>query len=203
LKILLHHIIRVHWSEKQYLEISTARGRCQIGIADNAYYRNWRPSLKFVTARRLAFEIRLRISSAWSDEDNQEAEFFVGDIPAADRAEDDTNSRLAAIYGSILYEGSVQQYIARQTLWRTTKHHWETQSLVLRESALLLHKGRPMVRFNTHIPFHSLIWSSVNVPAVRPRSMYQFARGQGCDLVAGSTHLSAHPHWNQIFSVIF
>ncbi|KAJ7732620.1 kinase-like domain-containing protein [Mycena olivaceomarginata] len=144
LKILLHHIIRVHWSEKQYLEISTARGRCQIGVADNAYYRNWRPSLKFVTARRLAFEIRLRISSVWSDEDNQEAEFFVGDIPAADRAEDDTNSRLAAIYGSILYEGSVQQSIARQTLWRTTKHHWETQYLVLRESALLLYKGRPM-----------------------------------------------------------
>ncbi|KAF7355880.1 hypothetical protein MVEN_00916700 [Mycena venus] len=142
LKVLLHHVTAVRWSEKHYLRISTEKGYCKIDLEPgNAFYSNWRPPLRFVTARRLAFEIRLRMSSTWGEEDYQEAEFFVGDVPAADRTNDEADSRLAAIYGPILHEGDIQQYIARQTLWRT-RSQWETRFMVLRESALLLYKGR-------------------------------------------------------------
>ncbi|KAJ7795394.1 kinase-like domain-containing protein [Mycena olivaceomarginata] len=57
------------------------------------------------------------------------------------RTKDESDSRLAAIYGPILHDGDVQQHIIRQTLWRT-KSQWETRFMVLRESALLLYKDR-------------------------------------------------------------
>jgi hypothetical protein len=151
-----------------------------MGIApDNTYYRNWKPALRFVTARRVAFELRLRVSSPWSDEDDEEAEFFAGDIPAADRvtAKDDSDSRLTAIYGSVLHTGEVKQHNGRHTLWRTSTE-LETRFVVLRECALLLYKERVVVRFRAlshSTPGHKQ--SSVQASSLGSRPVYQFA---GC-----------------------
>lgn len=180
LKVLLHHITAVHRIEKQHLSLSTQLGKCRMGIApDNTYYRNWKPALRFVTARRVAFELRLRVSSPWSDEDDEEAEFFAGDIPAADRvtAKDDSDSRLTAIYGSVLHTGEVKQHNGRHTLWRTSTE-LETRFVVLRECALLLYKERVVVRFRSlshSTPGHKQ--SSVQASSLGSRPVYQFA---GC-----------------------
>ncbi|KAJ7159609.1 hypothetical protein C8R46DRAFT_1194899, partial [Mycena filopes] len=140
-KVFLHHITRVRF-DKQSLVIYTSHGQCKLSLSpDSGYYRNWDPALRFVAARRLAFELRLRVPTAWSEEDAQEAEYFAGDAPVADRVKDDPNMRLAAIYGPVLRVGDAKQHTARQTLWRT-RHHLEMRFVVLHETALIIYKER-------------------------------------------------------------
>jgi hypothetical protein len=87
------------------------------------------------------------------------------------RIKDESDSRLAAIYGPTLHDGDVQQYIIRQTLWRT-KSQWETRFMVLRESALLLYKDREaLVCFGTSLysAFQANETPSVKATAVQSR----------------------------------
>ncbi|KAJ6529709.1 kinase-like domain-containing protein [Mycena capillaripes] len=163
LKALLYQVTAVRWYEKQHICITTDHGNSKIAIAPgNSYYRNWQPYLKFLTARRIAFEIRLRTTSRWTEEDDKEADFFAGDIPAADRATPDQNPRLVAAYGSILNAGDVKQHTSRQTLWRTTKCQLETRFLVLREFALLIYRERAVPK-----PVHSSQDRCINLQAVK------------------------------------
>ncbi|KAJ7735514.1 kinase-like domain-containing protein [Mycena metata] len=145
-KVFLHHVTAVKWMDRQYLQIFTEHAQHKLVLfPDNVYYRNWEPSLRFVAARRVAFELRLRIPTNWSAEDDQEADYFAGDVPAADRVKDDPNLRLGAIYGPVLRVGDAKQHIARHTLWRT-KHHLEMRFIVLHESALLIYKEREVLK---------------------------------------------------------
>ncbi|KAJ7087012.1 kinase-like domain-containing protein [Mycena epipterygia] len=140
-KVFLHHITRVNCTDS-HLYISTDKGTLQFDISpDHMCYRYWKPTLIFLTARRLAFETRLRICTPWSDEDGEEAEFFTGDLPAAARNCAYTN--LETIYGPVVRQGDVKQHIQRQVFWRT-KEEVEFRFLVLRECALLLYKEREL-----------------------------------------------------------
>ncbi|KAJ6467099.1 kinase-like domain-containing protein [Mycena vitilis] len=142
LKVLLPRVTGVRWSAPRHLCIATEHGTHKLGtVPDNVYYRNWQPAVRFVTARRLAFAIRLRISASWTEEDDLEADFFAGDVPATDRVMGNPDLRLAAIYGSILRVGDVRTHIARHTIWGA-KYPLEARFLVLRESAILLYKAR-------------------------------------------------------------
>ncbi|KAJ7702661.1 kinase-like domain-containing protein [Mycena rosella] len=141
-KAFIHHITRVNCSGTQSFHVYTNNGTFKmVPTPENMYYRSWQSSPVFVTARRVAFEIRLRISAPWSEEDDQEADFFAGDRPAVERVKDGSDSKLEAIYGPVTRVGDLHQYIKRYTLW-WTKHEVQPCFLVLRESALLLYKER-------------------------------------------------------------
>jgi hypothetical protein len=112
--------------------------------SDNMYYGIWPSSPRFVSAHRVAFELRLRIPTPWSDEDEREADFFAGDLPAAERIQAGNDSRLEAIYGPTLRVGDVKQLVRKQNLWRT-KHQVEDRFLVLRQTTLLIYKERAVV----------------------------------------------------------
>lgn len=167
--------------DRQYLQIFTEHAQHKLVLfPDNVYYRNWEPSLRFVAARRVAFELCLRIPTNWSAEDDQEADYFAGDVPAADRVKDDPNLRLGAIYGPVLRVGDAKQHIARHTLWRT-KHHLEMRFIVLHESALLIYKEREVVRvvlifFSVRLIETPLL---AETPAIRSKSVHSTAGCQG------------------------
>ncbi|KAJ7092196.1 kinase-like domain-containing protein [Mycena epipterygia] len=140
-KVFLHHITRVNCTDS-HLYVSTEKSALQFDISpDHICYRYWQPTLVFLTARRLAFEVRLRICTPWSEEDAEEAEFFAGDLPAAARNCAYTN--LETIYGPVVRQGDVKQHIQKQIFWRT-KEEVEVRFLVLRECALLLYKEREL-----------------------------------------------------------
>ncbi|KAJ6488430.1 kinase-like domain-containing protein [Mycena vulgaris] len=108
---------------------------------DHTHYSNWEAAPRFVTARRLTFELRLRIPTPWTDEDEREADIFAGELPVAERNKTGADSRLDAIYGRSLLRGDVKQTVEKHTLWRK-RHQVELRFLVLRESALLVYKER-------------------------------------------------------------
>ncbi|KAJ7477420.1 kinase-like domain-containing protein [Mycena latifolia] len=140
-KVFLHQITCLEATNESF-HVCTDLGAFKMAITPhNMYYANWQSSPMFVTARRLAFEIRLRIPGPWSHDDEREADFFAGDRPAAERFKDGPDSRLDAIYGPVIRVGDVKEYIQKRTLW-WTKNEVETRFLVLREAALLIYRER-------------------------------------------------------------